>query len=61
MAASKKEFTAQDMKKAFQAGVRLADPTSSAWQRWMRNRYPARYKRKRAGKKSPAPLGIVAL
>ena len=47
--AGKKEFTAQDMKKAFEAGARMSSkPTSWAWQRWMRNRYPDRYARKKA-------------
>jgi hypothetical protein len=45
--AGKKEFTAQDMKKAFEAGVRMYDqPPSWALQRWMRNQYPDRYVRK---------------
>jgi hypothetical protein len=50
MATSKREFTAKDMKKAFEAGARVADGGSWAWQRWMRNKYPARYIRKAARK-----------
>ena len=47
--AGKKEFTAQDMKKAFEAGARMSDaPPSWALQRWMRNQYPQRYARKKA-------------
>jgi hypothetical protein len=45
--AKKLEFTAADMKEAFQAGQRLHTSLGSwGWQRWMRNNFPERYVRK---------------
>jgi hypothetical protein len=42
---STKEFTAQDMKKAFEFGEKVGGG-SWALQRWMRNQYPSRYVRR---------------
>jgi hypothetical protein len=44
--ATKKEFTAQDMKKAFLAGERIGSG-AICFDRWIRSQYPPRYARKK--------------
>jgi hypothetical protein len=46
MAKAKREFTVQDMKKAFEAGARSDGGGSWSWQRWMRVEYEGRYVRR---------------